>query len=188
MHQKLKSSYERVAPTGVVCSGCGQPVNRGVGKNDAALPVSMYACDCACFSSNDLVQFLPLTPSAWDVKRSARGDSVMDGCANTIDVSTETRSPDPVEAPPPKLTGTLVLYEGMRLAIAKCAEVDEAAGIKNKAAQLEAYARVRDDAESQRKFAEIRHRACQRIGQLSAELEKAAANQHTVLLPNDGKK
>ena len=39
------------------------------------------------------------------------------------------------------------------------------------AAQLEAYARVRDDAESQRKFAEIRLRACQRIGQLSAELE-----------------
>lgn len=39
-----------------------------------------------------------------------------------------------------------------------------------------------------RKFAEIRLRACQRIGQLSAELEKATANQHTVLLPNDEKK
>lgn len=36
----------------------------------------------------------------------------------------------------------------MRLAIARCAEVDEAAAIKNKAAQLEAYARVGDDAES----------------------------------------
>jgi hypothetical protein len=75
------------------------------------------------------------------------------------------------------MTSELVLYDGMRLAISKCAEVDEAAAIKNRAAQLEAYARVRDDAESQRKFAEIRLRACQRIGVLSAELEKAK-NQH----------
>ena len=52
--------------------------------------------------------------------------------------------------------GTLV-----GLAIAKCAEVDgdEAAATKNKAAQLKAYARVRNDAESQRRFAEIRLRA-----------------------------
>ena len=58
----------------------------------------------------------------------------------------------------------LVLYDQMRSAIAQCANVDEIAGIKNKAEQLEAYARVRDDAESQRKFAEIRLRACIRIG------------------------
>jgi hypothetical protein len=67
----------------------------------------------------------------------------------------------------------LVLYDQMRAAILKCAEVDEVAGIKNQATQLEAYARVRDDAESQRRFAEIRLRACLRIGEISRELEKA---------------
>jgi hypothetical protein len=49
-----------------------------------------------------------------------------------------------------------------------------------------AYAPVRDDAESQRKFAEIRLRACQRIGVLSAELEtaeQAKGGRH----PTDGK-
>jgi hypothetical protein len=67
----------------------------------------------------------------------------------------------------------LVLYDQMRSAIAECAAVDEVAGIKNKAIQLEAYARVRDDAESQRRFAEIRLRACMRIGEISRDLEKA---------------
>jgi hypothetical protein len=60
----------------------------------------------------------------------------------------------------------------MRVAIARCAGIDEVAGIKDRAAQLEAYARVRDDVEAQRQFAEIRLRACMRIGQLSRELPK----------------
>src|ERR1700732_1039990 len=83
----------------------------------------------------------------------------------------------------------LVLYDQMRTAIAMCAQVDEAAAIKNKAAQLEAYARVRDDTESQRRFAEIRLRACQRIGQLSTELEKAEREgpRGQFRLPTDGK-
>jgi hypothetical protein len=85
------------------------------------------------------------------------------------------------------MNSELVLYDGMRLAISKCAEVDEAAAIKNKASQLEAYARVRDDAESQRKFVEIRLRACQRIGVLSAELEKAhRTGDGQVQPPSDG--
>lgn len=182
--------YRTVAPViGVVCSGCGQPVNRAAGKNDqsdATLPVSIYGCACACFSSKDLD--LPLTQSYWDAKRSAPGGPATDGCPSTIEVSLEAKSPDPVEAPQPEYLestppppaysepggttmNSLVLYDAMRLAIARCFEVDEAAGIKNKAAQLEAYARVRDDAESQQRFAEIRVRACLKIGELSRELE-----------------
>jgi hypothetical protein len=68
---------------------------------------------------------------------------------------------------------TLVLYDKMRYAIAKCASVDEAAGIRNQANKLEAYARIRDDKESQRQFGEIRLRACVRIGEISRELDKA---------------
>jgi hypothetical protein len=37
------------------------------------------------------------------------------------------------------------------------------------------------------RFAEIRLRACQRIGELSRDLEKASANQYAVLLPTNGK-
>jgi hypothetical protein len=84
----------------------------------------------------------------------------------------------------------LVLYDQMRAAIAKCAEVDEAAGIKNQAAQLEAYARVRDDVESQRRFAEIRLRACMRIGEISRDMEKGhkiGRGEGEIQLPTDGK-
>src|SRR5262249_37028119 len=65
----------------------------------------------------------------------------------------------------------------MRWAIAQCARFDEAASIKNKAARLEAYARIRDDVESQRQFAEIKLRACVKIGEISRDLEKAG-NQY----------
>jgi hypothetical protein len=65
----------------------------------------------------------------------------------------------------------LVLYNEMRSAIAACARIDEVAGLKNKAVQLEAYARIRDDKESQRAFAEVRLRACIRIGEISRDLE-----------------
>jgi hypothetical protein len=61
----------------------------------------------------------------------------------------------------------------MCAAIADCANVDEVAGIKDKAAQLEAYARVRDNPEAERQFAEIRLRACIRIGEISRDLEKS---------------
>lgn len=67
----------------------------------------------------------------------------------------------------------LVLYDKMRLAIAQCAGFDEAAEIRDRAAQLRAYFQMRDDAESQRKFAEINLRACIRIGELSRDLETA---------------
>jgi hypothetical protein len=77
----------------------------------------------------------------------------------------------------------LVLYDQMCAAIAQCAAVDEAAGIKDKAAQLEAYARVRDNSEAERQFAEIRLRASIRIGELSRDLETAQG-----LRANDGTK
>jgi hypothetical protein len=67
----------------------------------------------------------------------------------------------------------LVLYDQFRSALAECVAIDEIAGIKERAAQLEAYARVRDDADAQRQFAEIRLRACIRIGEISRELETA---------------
>ena len=37
----------------------------------------------------------------------------------------------------------------------------------------DAYARIRDDIESQRKFAEIKLRVCVKIGEISRDLEKA---------------
>lgn len=66
----------------------------------------------------------------------------------------------------------LVKYDEMCRAIGECHRMDEIAGIKSKAAQLEAYARVRDNPEAERQFAEVKLRACIRIGELSRELEK----------------
>lgn len=72
MNPALKS-YRNINPTDVTCSVCGQPVYRGAGKSDptaATLPTSMYGCECAYFSSTQLV--LPLKQSEWErnVKRS----------------------------------------------------------------------------------------------------------------------
>jgi hypothetical protein len=64
----------------------------------------------------------------------------------------------------------MVLYNQMCLAIAQCAAVDEVAGIKDRAEQLQAYAKVRDNAEAERQFAEIKLRASIRIGELSRDL------------------
>jgi hypothetical protein len=86
------------------------------------------------------------------------------------------------------MTQALVLYDQMRTAIAECAAIDEAAGIRDISARLLAYAKIRDDYESRQRFAEIRLRACQRIGELSRDLEKALPNKgHGADLPADGK-
>jgi hypothetical protein len=46
----------------------------------------------------------------------------------------------------------------------------------------------RDDKESRRKFAEIKLRACVKIGEISLELEKAQYNKgHGTVVPSDGK-
>src|SRR5215475_2784048 len=81
----------------------------------------------------------------------------------------------------------LALYNQMVAAIARCVEIDEADFIRTRAGKLEAYARIRDDRETQRKFAELRLRAAQRIGQLSRELE-TAQGERTDLPVNDDRK
>jgi hypothetical protein len=67
----------------------------------------------------------------------------------------------------------LVRYDAARQALAECVRVDEAKDIRDRAAALAAYARQRDDTEMQVWVSEIHLRACQRIGQLSRELETA---------------
>ena len=75
----------------------------------------------------------------------------------------------------------------MRVAIAKVAQIDEAAKIRNASARLEAYARIHNDTEAQRKFAEIRLRAYQKIGELTRQLEKAKFTPRVgACVPNDG--
>lgn len=65
----------------------------------------------------------------------------------------------------------LVLYDQMRLSVDRCAAIDEAAGIKDKAQKLEYYAKIRDDKPTETRFAEIKLRAVIKIGELSRELE-----------------
>jgi hypothetical protein len=79
----------------------------------------------------------------------------------------------------------LVLYDQMRIAIQRCAEIDEAAAIRDKAAQLEAYARIRDDITSERKCGEIRLRAIRKIGELSQGLDKAQGRRTDLKLSDN---
>jgi N6-adenosine-specific RNA methylase IME4 len=68
-------------------------------------------------------------------------------------------------------------YEAMRMAVAECVRIDEASDIRDRAAALAAYARQRDDKEIEAWIAEIKCRACVRIGRLSRELDKASGSQ-----------
>lgn len=72
------------------------------------------------------------------------------------------------------MAGDLVHYDQARRELAQCHKVDEAASIKDKAAKMAAYARMRDDEEMEAWLRDIQIRATQRIGELSAELAKAA--------------
>lgn len=67
----------------------------------------------------------------------------------------------------------LVRYDSARMALAEASSVDDAREIRDKAAALQAYARQRSDVEMEKWVAEIKLRAHVRIGELSAELEKA---------------
>jgi hypothetical protein len=73
--------------------------------------------------------------------------------------------------------------------LACAAAIDEAAGIRDTAARVQAYAKIRDDFESQQRFAEIRLRACQRIGEISRDLEKGEkiGGAGKFKVPSDGK-
>jgi hypothetical protein len=74
----------------------------------------------------------------------------------------------------------------MRRELAECVRIDEALLIRDKAAALAAYMRQRDDNQAAVQLKVIVHRACLRIGVLSAEMEKheqAHGGRH----PTDGK-
>ena len=62
-------------------------------------------------------------------------------------------------------------YEEMRIAVERCARIDEAADIRDKATALQAYARQRDDRELDVWTSEIKLRASVRIGELVRELD-----------------
>lgn len=79
----------------------------------------------------------------------------------------------------------LVLYDQMRLSVDRCAAIDEAAGIKDKAQKLQYYAKIRDDKATETRFAEIKLRAVIKIGELSREKVKG---ERTELLATDGQK
>lgn len=67
----------------------------------------------------------------------------------------------------------LAKYETARAALAECHRIDEARDIADKAQALQVYARQAKNLELERWVAEIRLRARRRIGELSAQLEKA---------------
>jgi hypothetical protein len=69
------------------------------------------------------------------------------------------------------MSGALVRYEEMRVAVETCARIDEAAEMRDKAAALAAYARQRDDRDLEVWMQEIKLRASVRIGELVRELE-----------------
>ena len=83
----------------------------------------------------------------------------------------------------------LVQYEAARQAVSECVRIDEAAEIRDKAAAMAAYARQRDDKELENWVAEIKCRACVKIGRLSSQLPKAKTKGRsgTVRLPSSGK-
>ena len=67
----------------------------------------------------------------------------------------------------------LIQYEAMRVAVEKCARIDEARDLHDKAAALQAYARQRDDKDLEVWVAEIKLRASVRIGEIVRELDVA---------------
>ena len=88
------------------------------------------------------------------------------------------------------MTLALAKYDAMRLQVAQCARVDEAAELRNRADKMRAYAKQKKDHELHRWMGEIFCRATLRYGELSKAETKAEGfkgNQH-VLLPTAGKK
>lgn len=79
----------------------------------------------------------------------------------------------------------LRLYSEMRLSVERCAAIDEAADLRNKAQKLEYYARIREDKATEVRFAEIRLRAITRIGELSRDLEKGSGRPSKTIPDTD---
>lgn len=67
----------------------------------------------------------------------------------------------------------LIRYDQARIALKEARTVDDVKNIKDKAEALQVYARQSKDAEMEAWLAEIKLRAMRRIGELSAELDKA---------------
>ncbi len=68
-------------------------------------------------------------------------------------------------------------HEAMRVAIAKCREVDQLKNYHDQALALEIYARQAHDTESERRATDIRLRAERRYGSITAELARATPEQ-----------
>jgi hypothetical protein len=78
----------------------------------------------------------------------------------------------------------LAKYDAMRLQVAQCARVDEAAELRNRADKMRAYAKQKKDHELHRWMGEIFCRATLRYGELSKGTEKA---KNGTALPSGGK-
>ena len=64
----------------------------------------------------------------------------------------------------------LIRYDAARMALAECAQIDDAADIRDKAAALAAYTRQRDDKDMECWIREIHLRACVRIRRTRARV------------------
>lgn len=84
----------------------------------------------------------------------------------------------------------LAHYDQARRGLEAACTVDEAKAIHDKSEALRAYARQIDDADLESWTSEIKIRARDRIGELSAELERAATGPKpkAALLPTGGQK
>jgi hypothetical protein len=71
------------------------------------------------------------------------------------------------------MTLALAKYDAMRLQVAQCARVDEAAELRNRADKMRAYAKQKKDHELHRWMGEIFCRATLRYGELSKSMEKS---------------
>ena len=67
----------------------------------------------------------------------------------------------------------LILYNSAKTALQKAASVDEVKDIKDKAEALRLYAQQQNDSALEAYAAEIKTRAMRRLGELSAQLERA---------------
>ncbi len=83
----------------------------------------------------------------------------------------------------------LVKYEQARQALAEVRNIDEAKGIVDKVAALQAYAKQQNDQDMEMWLSEIKLRARRRIGEISSKLDKAhkAGQGSEVQLPSAGK-
>jgi hypothetical protein len=85
------------------------------------------------------------------------------------------------------MSQSLVRYNEMRISVERCARIDEAAEIKDKAEALQAYAHQVKDRDLEVWTSEIKLRATVRIGELVRELEPAQPTHTGVQLPSGGK-